>query len=214
MGTRHSILRASALADRRAYDQAADLHIASIHHGLLPDLGRRFLSRLYVEIDRTPRAGVWVATRSDRVVGFLAGCADTSACYRSVLARAGLPLAWLAGSAVLAPSVLGRLPTLVSYPFKSVGGRSEAEDEPAAELLAIAVDEAARGHGLGSSMIASFERALQSWGVGGRYQVATNADDLDSNRFYERVGFSPTGRRRHNALTLQVYSKLVGPGGD
>ena len=191
---------------RKPFDEAADLHIASIHHGLLPELGRDFLSRLYREINRTPNAGVWVAMDGDRVVGFLAGCADPGRCYRAVLGRAALPLTGLAGRSLLRRSVLTRLFTILKYPFRKADPVAGV-DVPKPELLAVAVDPGARGRGIGAQLVEAFEQGLVSWGVSGRYRVATNVEEVVSNRFYERVGFAPAYQTSHNDLTLQVYVK-------
>lgn len=204
-----SIVRLSNLSVRGAFDEAAELHIMSIHHGVLPDLGRDFLSRLYREISRTPESGVWVAMDSNRVVGFVAGCADPRRCFRTVLTRAAFPLARLAGRSLLSRSVLGRLPTILRYPFRQVDPSMLDSEMISAELLAIAVDPHVRGEGIGSRLVEVFEESLSSWGVRGRYCVATNVEEDVSNRFYERAGFVPGYQTSHNALTLQVYFKRL-----
>jgi len=181
--------------------------MGSIHHGLLPELGHPFLSRLYLEIDKTSLGGVWAAVESDRVLGFVAGSADARRCTLTVLTRAAFPLARLAGKSLLKGSVLRRAPTVATYPFRRPGRQSRVQEVARirAELLAIAVAPEARGHGIGSRLVAAFEQGLRSWGVRGRYRVATNSEDPASNRFYEKAGFHPAYTLSHHALVLQVY---------
>ena len=201
------IIRLSDLSGVTVYDQAAALHIASIHHGLLPDLGHSFLSRLYREIDRTSAGGVWGAVESDRVLGFIAGSADAGRCTMTILRRAALPLARLSGRSLLKGSVLRRVPKVAIYPFRRNRASVREYDTIKAELLAIAVAPEARGAGIGSRLVEGFEEGLRSWGVQGRYRVATNSEDAASNRFYEKAGFRRGYTVSHNALTLQVYVK-------
>ncbi len=154
---------------------------------------------------------MWGAVEGERVLGFLAGAADTRRCYLSILQRAALPLSWLAGRSLLSLSVLGKLPALIVHPFRPAR-RGAGEERPGgarAELLAIAVDAGSRGKNIGRSLVREFELGLLAWGVRGSYTVATNVEDVASNGFYERVGFVPAAQVRHHALTLQVYRKQV-----
>ena len=189
-----------------AYDQIAGLHIASIHHGLLPDLGHRFLSRLYREIDTAPTGEVWASVEAKRVVGFVAGCSDTKRCYYTVLRSAGLSLVQAAGGSLFSPNVLRRLPSVARYPFRNGGAGIFQHRATPAELLAIAVDPATRGRGIGTRLVRALEAGLRSRGVAA-YRVATNAADPHSNRFYLRAGFVPRYTIENAGLTLQVYSK-------
>ena len=66
------------------FERIAELHIDTIHHGVLPMLGKRFLSRMYRELTGCPFCSVLGAVENDKVVGYLAGCADTEEFYRSI----------------------------------------------------------------------------------------------------------------------------------
>jgi len=188
--------------------QAAILHIASIHHGLLPLLGDRFLAKLYLHIAAAPEAGVWALADGERLVGFIAGCASIPNTFRWVLLQYGFALAWAAGPTLLRPSVLARLYSILAYPFRRRDPRAEI---PAleAELLAIAIDAKEYGQGHGKKLIQAFEASLREWNVRA-YRVLTNAADRESNAFYRAIGFTPAGTVRHHALTLQVYEKMIG----
>ncbi len=62
------------------------------------------------------------------------------------------------------------------------------EDEGSAHLLALVVDEAQRGRGLGASLIA----AIETWAAGAgaaRVVVRSNVVRTRTHAFYERLGF-------------------------
>lgn len=204
-------MRLSAGDPLERFMEIAHLHSAEIHHGILPRLGMRFLGTLYQVLARAPRTGVWVALDRERVVGFLAGCADVRLTYRWVLGR---PTIWIrlatAARAVWLLGV-GRLLSPLTYVREQVG-RDDADAGargPActAELLSIAVRPEARGGGVATELVAVFEDQLRDWSVSDGYRVSTNAADPHSNQFYRTLGFSPKETVRHHDLVLQVYEK-------
>jgi ribosomal protein S18 acetylase RimI-like enzyme len=192
-----------------AFRQVAQLHAAEIHHGLLPLLGLRFMTRLYYEMARAPRTGVWAAMENGNVLGFIAGCADVGQTYRAMLLRRGPVFAILALGGLFNLTVLRKLPSMFLYPFRV--GRKEQDAPPPthAELLAIAVDQAAHRRGLGRGLVEAFEQGLLDWGMAGAYQVTTNVEEIASNQFYRKLGFQPYGTIKHHDLTLQRYTKQV-----
>jgi ribosomal protein S18 acetylase RimI-like enzyme len=197
------------------FDEIAQIHINEIHHGLLPLLGPKFLAGLYHELSNTPQTVILLATAEGKAVGFLAGCADMGKSFRSVLLRSPLRLMWLATGSIFNRSLLRKLPSVFYYPFRVKGPvssseKSVEENDSAAELLAIAVDPAGRGQGVGRRLVALFEERLQQWGVTGYYHVTTNIDEADSNKFYRALAFEPCGHIKHHDLTLQKYRKKVG----
>lgn len=188
------------------------IHADTIHDGALSLLGQGFLARLYRAVARAPRAGVWGAMEDGEVVGFLAGCADVRACYRSVVARAGFPLAWRAVPALRSPRVWRKVVAVCLYPYSGHGSPNDSPDRVSAgrsEILAIAVRADWGRKGIGGTLIRAFEESLVHWGVAGRYRVTTNLAETDANRFYQRAGFAPARRFRHHDLVLQEYVKQV-----
>ena len=195
------------LGDSELCRQAATLHIRSIHHGLLPLLGVRFLTKMYLCIAVAPQAGVWAMVDGDKLVGFIAGCASVQRTYRWITVDYGFKLAVAAGPALFRFSVLSKLYAILSYPFrrrKILATTPTAE----AELLAIAIDASEYGKGHGKKLVCALEESLRKWGVHA-YRVLTNITETESNAFYSAMGFMPAGTIRHHALTLQLYEKMI-----
>jgi len=208
------IVRLSPSHPRARFEEIAHLHAAEIHHGALPLLGPRFLARLYHEMSRAARTGVWVAVESDATLGFLAGCTDIKAAYRSIFLTGGLPLAWLVVRRLLGrPSLLRKVFAMLAYPFhRGAGDAGAGPPVPArhAELLAVAVSREAQRRGVGRRLVSVFEEHLAAWGVAEGYWATTNIAEEDSNRFYRSLGFKPCGTMRLHDLVLQRYHKALG----
>jgi ribosomal protein S18 acetylase RimI-like enzyme len=193
------------LRDSELCRQAATLHVRVIHHGLLPLLGVDFLTKMYRCIAIAPESGVWALVDGDKFVGFIAGCASVGRTYRWLIVNCGIGLAFTAGSALFQFSILGKLASILLYPFRRRKALATTLP-PEAELLAIAIDENEYGKGYGKQLVDTLEASLCHWGVR-EYRVLTNIAESKSNAFYRAIGFAPAGTIKHHALTLQVYKK-------
>ena len=187
--------------------EAARLHINSIHLGLLPLLGRNFLSKMYLGIAVAPQSGVWAIVDSGNFIGFIAGCASVQKTYRWIVLNYGLSLAIAAGLTLVRFDVLRKLYSIICYPFRRHSGQAKTLPIEA-ELLAIAIAKSEYGKGYGRQLVNIFEVTLREWGVR-EYRVLTNSAEASSNAFYLATGFIPSGTIGHHALTLQVYEKVV-----
>lgn len=205
-----SLTRLNRRSPAAWFAQIAEIHLASIHHGALPWFGRRFVSGLYRELTRASRAAVWVDSEGPRVMGFLAGCADVTECYRDVLASGAASLVPRALPVLGSAAALRKIPDVLFYPFRRGGKSPDGSKGPRAELLSIATIPEARGRGLGRLLVCAFEAALADWGVSS-YCVMTNAAEEVSNAFYRALGFRDGGQMRHHSLTLQRYVKTLDP---
>jgi ribosomal protein S18 acetylase RimI-like enzyme len=182
-------IRAGTARDAR---RAAELHAASITEGFLPRLGPRFLSRLYRCIVNDERSFLLVAEEEGHIVGMIAGTEDVRALYRRFLRRDGVIAAVGA-----APKVVRNARSV----FETLRyGGSSTTALPPAELLAVAVDGAARGHGLGrelvDALVAEFARrgTLSS-------KVVVGASNDHALRLYRACGF-------RDASTVEVHRNM------
>jgi ribosomal protein S18 acetylase RimI-like enzyme len=165
---------------------AARLHAEGIDQGFLSLLGPRFLGRLYRRITLDRGSFLIVATRDDRVVGFVAGSVDVPSLYRSFL--------WRDGLAAGLPA-LGHLLTHWHRVLETLrhGSSEGAGTGPGAELLAIAVDRSARGAGAGHSLVDAFVDELARRRVAAAH-VVVGADNRAAVGLYRRSGFEEVER--------------------
>lgn len=206
------IVRLTMEHPKSYFAKIAALHIEQIHHGLLPLLGLKFLSRLYYELSIYPKTGVWAAIKSDKLVGFIVGCVDVRLSYYALLSHVGHLFMSLILHVILKPLLCRKIFSVLFYPFKSsfiTSHNIPICSSIRSEILAIAVGKDMEGQGIGRKLVQAFEEKLLDWNCNGYYRVATNSSDVKSNSFYKKMGFLPCHQIRHNDLTLQVYLKNI-----
>ena len=159
----------------------AGLHTHAIATGFLPQLGPRFMTRLYRALIGWDPAVVLVADDSEGPVGFVAGVPDTGDFYRHFLARHGLGAGLAALPRLVRPSLLKRAWETLRYQ----GGESGVR----AELLSTAVAADRRGQGLGNRLGATFLDYLDQ----PRVKVVVGAANCGALAAYEKLGFVQSG---------------------
>ena len=73
-------------------------------------------------------------------------------------------------------------------------GLAYEADEPYAQIMALAVAESHRRHGIGGALLRAAETSLEEAGIG-LAVVTTGNQRSDAHRFYEANGYTFTGRR-------------------
>jgi ribosomal protein S18 acetylase RimI-like enzyme len=186
------------LADEGDPDRLAELHAGRISEGFLSSLGRGFLERLYRRIVRSPDSFAYVATDAepDRAVGFAAGASDVRALYREFALRDGLSVSW-----VVLPAAIRSWRRV----FETLRYPAADRDLPAAEILAVAVDESACGRGVGSCVVNAATRELAARGAA-EVKVVVGSDNVAALRLYEKCGFHP---RSHIEVHKGVSSEVL-----
>jgi ribosomal protein S18 acetylase RimI-like enzyme len=171
----------------------AAIHYARISEGFLVTLGPRFLTRLYRRIARSPGSVLLVAEVDGRVVGFVAATTSTRRLYAEFLRRDGVLAALAAAPAVL------RAPRRV---WETLRYGTSHDDLPAAEVLSIAVADAASGRGLGGALLTAALDGLAARGAH-EAQVVTAVGNEAALAMYERAGFRRWGRTEVHAGVAQ-----------
>ena len=202
-----SAVRPATPADAAA---AARLHVEQISEGFLALLGPRFLTLLYRRILSTDGSFLLVAGAQGQVAGFVAGSGDVSGLYRSFLLHDGVRAAFGAAGRLLA-GWRRALETLRHGSGDGVGrGRGT-------ELLAIAVDAAEQGAGIGGLLVDAFLAEVVRRGDGAAYVVVASHNS-GAIRLYERSGFTRSEEFELHAgassLLLQWDGDAEASGGD
>ena len=179
-------------------DTAAALHAGQIGEGFLSFLGPVFLRHLYRRITRSPESFLLVVEEEGTAVGFLAGSTDVGALYRAFLWRDG-PAAALACSGRLLRSWRRVIETL----RHGTGRAGEG-----AELLAMAVDRAARGRGAGTFLVEEFLSEIRRRRQNTAHVIAA-AGNESAVSLYRRAGFEVVDRFELHAGTESLLMQWV-----
>ena len=184
----------------------ARLHSSAISEGFLSSLGDRFLIRLYSRILRSPHGFLLVSDGPSRpeselaphLTGFVAGSPEVGLLYREFLLRDGLGV--FLSSGVRMARALPRVVETARYGTRRDLGESDPDGagEPETELLAMAVDDAARRQGVGTALVNSFmERARTTGSSSAR--VVVSAHNQSAIALYARAGFTESARLQLHA---------------
>lgn len=209
----YRIERLDGSTSRTLFRQLANLHIDSIHGGILEALGPRFVASLYYQLSERSDVLMYVAFRESRPIGFVAGSGN----LRRSLTKIGITgFGALAAAACMnawRPSLLRKVMQTGGYFVRRTGepkatpGAEGASDPARAELLAIAVAKETRGQGVGKSLVTALECEFQNCTDADEYFVSTNREEVESNAFYRASGFTLVGERRHHDMMLNIYKK-------
>ncbi len=180
---------------------AARLHATRIADGFLSFLGPAFLTRLYRRIAATPDSFLLVAEADGSVLGFVAGSADVGALYRTFLVHDGL-----AAGVAAAPRLVRGWRRVLETLRHGGGGAGTGRGT---ELLAIAVDPAHAGRGVGGALVAAFLDRVAASGATAAY-VVVGADNASAVGLYARAGFAPVDEFELHAGTRSLLMQWPG----
>jgi ribosomal protein S18 acetylase RimI-like enzyme len=187
-------------------DVSAALHAGQISQGFLSALGPGFLRRLYRRIGRSPGSFLLMAVSQGTSVGFVAGSTDVAGLYRSFLFHDGIP----AGLRAAGSLVTGWRRVLDTLGHATAGGTGTGRGP---ELLAIAVDPAWQGRGVGRLLVTSFLEEVGARGADAAH-VVVGAGNRSAVSLYEQAGFVAVGRFELHAGTeslLMQWDRPPGP---
>ncbi len=210
MGIKNSnieIIRLSKDHSLNYFKEIAELHISQIPHGAIRLLGPTLLSKIYYELSKAPKAGVWIAIENKKVLGFLTGCSDIRKTFKYLILKLWFHLISYAFCSFLEFNIL-KLIAILKYPFNtslSISHKFQDCKSVKAEILSLVISPEIRKSGFGRKLVQAFEHSLQSWNVPGYYRVSSDLSETNSNAFYQKAGFLPCHQVKLNNLILQVY---------
>jgi ribosomal protein S18 acetylase RimI-like enzyme len=184
-------------------DVSAALHAGQISQGFLSALGPGFLRRLYRRIGRSPGSFLLMAVSQGTSVGFVAGSTDVAGLYRSFLFHDGIP----AGLRAAGSLVTGWRRVLDTLGHATAGGTGTGRGP---ELLAIAVDPAWQGRGVGRLLVTSFLEEVGARGADAAH-VVVGAGNRSAVSLYEQAGFVTVQRFELHAGTESLLMQWDRP---
>lgn len=165
----------------------ARMHMDGISTGFLPQLGHRFMTRLYRALLAWPGAVIQVADAGGPV-GFVAGVEDTDAFYSAFYRRHGGGAVMDALPSLVRPSVLRRAWETARYSHNHTSGATAAK----AELLSMAVAPTHRRQGLGRRLGEEFLHEMADRGAA-PVRVVVGAENEAAAAAYRKMGFVDAG---------------------
>lgn len=187
------MIRRLGFADADLAREIAELHCREITGGVLGILGPRFLGVLYRYIADSPDSAVWADVDDGLLRGFICGCRDDKAMFKSVIVR-GWPRLSIAG--LMSLGKRGVLSGVIST-IKVLVGPSSGIDQPRAQLLSTAVSEDHRRKGIASGLINELHKQFGEWNVG-RMLVWTTESNLAALSLYQGSGYVRSLTVRHS----------------
>jgi ribosomal protein S18 acetylase RimI-like enzyme len=181
--------------------QVAGLHIQGIATGFISSLGLDFVAALYRALARSNHAFGLVAELDGRVVGFVAFAGHIGRLYRAVLLRHALRFGLILAGRLFSWSCLKHIFETCSYAH-----RTSEQELPTAELLAVAVDEQVRRHGVARDLI---HRGLSQCGQRGiqGIKVCVARDNAAARALYEACGFTLYGSFEQHGVPSTWYTR-------
>ncbi len=181
--------------------QVAALHIQGIPTGFISSLGPDFVEALYKAIARSDHAFGLVAELDGRVVGFVALASHLGRLYRAVLLRNGLRFGFILAGRLFSWKRLRHMLETYGYAY-----RTSRRDLPAAELLAVAVEEQVRRGGVARDLIHRGLSQGRQRGIQG-IKVCVGRDNAAARALYEACGFSLYGPFEHHGVPSIWYTR-------
>jgi len=164
-----------------------DAHLAAFPTNFTSMLGPAFLAKYYSGLAGREDAHIWVATSSNKVVGFACGVDDSRSFYQS-----------LKRDPSIVPPVLMKFATRVDLRRRifrravNVLRRSAVNPvvhEVGHEIMSVAVSPDAQGTGVGSELLTNYLSSLFEDRNVLQAFITTDSDDERVLTFYERHGF-------------------------
>lgn len=174
------------------------LHDQVLTESFLNNFGLEFLGLIYQNLAQAPDIILLVAYDNGQIAGYALATTDYSRFITTAFSQRRVKLFCLMIKNLLrkpgaALKLLWSLPAILL-----------TKKEPHPELQFIALDPASQGQGFGHQLMAALKSEFLKRGIH-QYYVGTKADNLLSNRFYQKLGFSPVAPKTYFGDRLNCY---------
>ena len=165
-------------------DDIVRLHMKAFPGFFLTQLGRPFLTALYIGYLEDNESGIIVAEYGEAVVGFVAYSNDYPRFFKQLIKKHIIRFAWCSALAAI------RHPSFAKRLFKAFKkSNSVVKNEKYVELASICVDPATENKGIGTKMI-DYLKSIVDFDSFSYINLETDSyDNEEVNRFYIKNGF-------------------------
>lgn len=189
------ILRINS-ANKNYLDEIARIHISVLKESFLNNFGLIFLKIIYNNISKSQDTVLIVSIENKEITGYLLAVVDYSKFLKIAFSKNKMKLVSLILKSVLKKPdiILKIIPSL----FKVTN------EKPHAELQFIAIKPEHQGKNIGTSLVEALNNEFAKQKIN-TYFVGTKSSDNLSNRFYQKLGFQLSYKKKYFGDELNYY---------
>lgn len=178
------VIREINKTEKNFIDEIVKIHLATFKGFFLTFMGRGFLSLMYRSYAEYINAGILVAFKDDRAIGFLAYSSDLSGLYKYMIKERLIPFAWYSiGAFFRKPAIFMRLIRAFLKP------KEAKREQKYVEIASIGVAPDIISKGIGSQLISEI-KAKVDFNEYAYITLETDAvNNEGANHFYKKNGF-------------------------
>jgi ribosomal protein S18 acetylase RimI-like enzyme len=161
--------------------QIVDIHLKELNESFLNNFGSNFLEVIYPAIFFNKNNICLLVLDKESVVGFLVATKDGDRFNQDLIKEKF----YLLSKEIIRSSIKNPLLLVEIVKWKM---RPPNDNKIKPELQFIAIKKDYQNKGLGKKLITELNKEFRKAGIK-EYRVGTKADNLNSNRFYQHLGF-------------------------
>ncbi len=184
--------------------RVAEMHIKGIRTGFISTLGIKFLTAVYQSIATSKNGFGIVALRDDKIIGFAAFSADTSALYMDIFLKKGFRFATLLAGRLFSYRQIRNIAETILYPVRTKKESLQVQGE----LLSTVVVEEERGKGISQAILREGFEICRKKQIE-KIKILVAADNKPANRLYEKCGFTLLCQIYNHGIKSNIYTGLT-----
>ena len=181
----------------------ADLHVRGIPTGFISSLDLDFVTALYHALTQSDRAFGFVIREKNHTLGFIAFTDNLASLYQSVLKNNFCRFSRILIRRIFSWAHIRKAIETLLYAAKT-----RNKNLPAAELLAIVIDDQIRGQGLASKLIQAGLDECKNRNID-KVKVLVAANNQLAKQLYQKFGFQLVCRIQSHNIPSNIYVKSL-----
>jgi ribosomal protein S18 acetylase RimI-like enzyme len=181
----------------------AHLHVRGIPTGFISSLDLDFVTALYHALTQSKHAFGFVVREKNRTLGFIAFADNLTFLYLAVLKNNFYRFSRILFRRIFSWTHIKKASETLLYAVKT-----QNKNLPAAELLAIVIDDQVHGRGLASKLLQRGLAECQNRGIH-KVKVLVAADNQPANQLYHKFGFQLIDCIQSHNIPSNIYVKIL-----